>query len=101
MNPAAHIDAERLLKTEMERAQALAYLAKRNPFIFSWQYLVSAVVGAAWGWFTATLVPQGQIIVAAAAGAGFFLAVAAYGQAVAARRRVDALLVLTKVDGGR
>ncbi len=99
MNQAAQIDGELIAKAEAQRAQAIDALANPKRTVFSWQYLLLAVAGAAWGWFTAASSDNGHLIVAAAAGAGFFVAVAAYREAAIARRRIDALLALFKANG--
>ncbi|MGQ0710298.1 MAG: hypothetical protein ACT4NV_11165 [Rhodoferax sp.] len=102
MNTAAQIEGERIVKAEAQRAQALEALASTNyAILVSWRYLLIAVLGAGWGWIAVPSLPQGLAIVAAVAGAGFFLAAAAYREAAIARRRVDALLVLTRADGGQ
>jgi len=99
MNPATQIEGELLARTEAGRAQAHEVLMSQKRTFFSWQYLLLSVVGAAVGWFVSTAPDSSKGIIAAVAGAGFFLAAADYREAAISRRRIDALVVLAKANG--
>jgi hypothetical protein len=99
MNKKNRIEGERLAKYEVTRAQALEILTSLSRSFFSWQYLLLAVLGAGWAWVVATFSPSGLVVTAAAGGAGFFVALAAYREAVITRCRLEASLALAKANG--
>lgn len=100
MNEATQIDGELLARAVADRAQALQTLQRLERSQFSWYHnALMAVAGALCGWSLAMSVPNGNGIIAAAAGAAFMFSAAVFREATIARRRVDALLLLLKANG--
>lgn len=80
------------------RLDAIEALAKRNPPFRFWHYWLTLLFGVGWGLVVAQIeVPW---LVSSVAGAGLFLAAAAFVQCVRLRRRLDAVVVLLRQTRG-
>ncbi len=96
MNASTQLDGEKIAKAVAARSQALDTLLNEKRAAFSWQYLGLALLGAVWGWAVSQAGADGHVLVAGAAGAGFFIAAAALRECIKLRRRLDAMLVILK-----
>lgn len=99
MTQATQVDGELLAKAVAERAKALDTLENSKASASYWHYLLLVTMGVAWGWVTSNYgTTFNDTLVAIVAGAGFLLAANGYREAITARRRIDALVVLTKAN---
>lgn len=96
MNPVTQLDGERIAAAVTERAKAVETLAKTERNARSFIDFLIITGGSALGSFLTTPSHFNHTLVSGAASVGLTLAVLGYRQAVIARRRVDALLVLTQ-----
>jgi 4-amino-4-deoxy-L-arabinose transferase-like glycosyltransferase len=99
MNAATKLDGERIAKDVLAQAATLAVLAKRRRLLSNWNCWIPVTIGIAWGDFIATYSgPYTQWILGAASGIAVSLAVTAFDECISLRRRLDAVIVLLRID---
>jgi len=101
MNAEVHMTGERLAKLVAARAAALEVINSASSPPLWWHYCFLIILGIGQGWLVSHSGQNGNYVLGSVAGAGFFLAIAAFIECIRLRKRLDATISLLRISEQR